>query len=248
MFWEGQHLTPIESLCMRSFVSHGHGLTVFTYNGAQVPKGVALEDARQVLPADRFFTFEGSPSAFTNIFRYKLLLERGGWWADTDILCRRQQIPICGYYWAEQEPGRINGAVLRFPPSDALCWQLLRLSEERSKGPLHWGKLGPQLLTKVLSGKRPVGLAGSTADVYPIHYEEAHYFWLPELCRQVQMRTCNSTFIHFWLSMFPRMGIDLRSPPPCGSFFHNLVGHQVPCSNEDLDTCRENVRLYLDKR
>ena len=48
-FWEGEYLTPIENLCLRSFVNHGHSLRLFTYNGAQVPEGVTLEDARQIL-------------------------------------------------------------------------------------------------------------------------------------------------------------------------------------------------------
>ena len=245
MFWEGQYLTAIENLCMRSFIKHGHSLRVFTYNGAQVPEGVALEDARDVLPADRFFTFQGSPSAFTNIFRYKLLLDQGGWWADTDIFCCRRQMQTCEYYWAEEQPGRINGAVLRFPPGDPLCWQLLRLSEERSKGHLHKGWLGPDLLTKVLSGKKPIGLVGSTDDVYSIHWQEAHYFWLPEFSHQIEMRTCNSSFIHFWLSVLRNMGIDPHSPPPCRSFLHRLAGYRTPCSDEDLSTCRQNVQIYL---
>jgi hypothetical protein len=74
MFWEGQSLTPIETLCMRSFVNCGHDLTVFSYNGAQVPQGVALEDARQVLPADRYFTFEDSPVCFHQHFSVQALV------------------------------------------------------------------------------------------------------------------------------------------------------------------------------
>ena len=31
----------------------------------------------------------GSLAAFSNLFRYKLLLERGGWWVDTDVICLR---------------------------------------------------------------------------------------------------------------------------------------------------------------
>jgi hypothetical protein len=246
MFWEGQPLTSVEILCMRSFVNHGHSLTVFTYNGVQVPEGVAMEDARQVLPADRYFTFEDSPSAFTNIFRYKLLLERGGWWVDTDVFCRKRQLWMCDYYWAEEIPGQINGAVLRFPPGDPLCWRLFRLSEERSKGPLVWGRLGPHLLKKVLSGKQPSGLAGSTEDVYALHWDEAYYFWLPEFCDQVETRTRNSTFIHFWSSNLGRMRIDCRGLPPCGSFLHRLAGHDTPCSNGDLSMCRQNIQRYLE--
>ncbi len=51
-----------------------------------------MQDARQILPASKVFRNQrgegkGSLAAFSDLFRYKLLMDRGGWWVDTDIFC-----------------------------------------------------------------------------------------------------------------------------------------------------------------
>src|SRR5690349_14457898 len=120
-FWHGERLSAIERLCMESFVKHKHAFRVFTYSDAEMPTGVIVEDAAKILPLERFFKIEESPSAFSNVFRYKLLLEQGGWWVDTDVLCLKTNLPNCDYYWAQEAPGRINGAILKFPKGDETC-------------------------------------------------------------------------------------------------------------------------------
>jgi hypothetical protein len=52
----------------------------------------ALRDAADILPRDSIFCLsarlrKGSYSAFSNVFRYQLVLDRGGWWVDTDLVC-----------------------------------------------------------------------------------------------------------------------------------------------------------------
>ena len=69
---------------MRSFINHGHSFDLYTYDlKMTVPGGVRLKDASQILKKRDYFTYKtgpgkGSPSAFSNLFRYKLLYERGG--------------------------------------------------------------------------------------------------------------------------------------------------------------------------
>jgi hypothetical protein len=164
MFWHGDRLSALETICMQSFVDHKHTLRVFTYANIELPPGIVIEDAGQILPFSRFFTFEGSSSAFSNIFRYKVLLEQGGWWVDTDVLCLKDELPACEYYWAEEHPGQINGAILKFPVRDPMCSQLFHLSEQESNELTHWGQLGPELLTKALSDNIGVKHWGSTTD------------------------------------------------------------------------------------
>jgi hypothetical protein len=51
-----------------------------------VPLGTKVLDARLVLFVDRIFRDRnGSYSGFSNFFRYKLLLDVGGWWVDLDL-------------------------------------------------------------------------------------------------------------------------------------------------------------------
>src|SRR4051812_10885773 len=86
--WIGQ-LSPLEQLCIRSFIVQGHPYHLYTYDALDnVPAGVTLQDAGQILPKSLIFRNQlgkgkGSVAAFSDLFRYKLLLERGGWWVDT---------------------------------------------------------------------------------------------------------------------------------------------------------------------
>ncbi|HEY1284160.1 MAG TPA: hypothetical protein VGE96_06735, partial [Steroidobacteraceae bacterium] len=56
MFWHGAPLSRVEKLSMASFVANGHPVELFVYEEpAGVPKGVALQEARQILPAESLF-------------------------------------------------------------------------------------------------------------------------------------------------------------------------------------------------
>ena len=84
-FWLQPELSPLEHLCLKSFLAHGHRFVLYSYNKVtNLPEGCVLEDARQILPEDRVFTYEssvhaGSIAPFANLFRYQLLHEYGGW-------------------------------------------------------------------------------------------------------------------------------------------------------------------------
>ena len=162
MFWHGDKLSPLEMTCIKSFLNHGHKVRVFTYHEVELPEGVVNEDANQSFLNNQLFIFDHSPSGFSNIFRYKLLLEQGGWWVDTDVVCLSSEIPACDYFWAEQAPGEINGAVLKFPIGDPRLENLLAQSIKRSKYLQVWGQLGPHLLTEILSGDKPSNHFGIT--------------------------------------------------------------------------------------
>jgi len=248
MFWYGVRLAPLERACIKSFISHGHIVRVYTYNQPDLPEGAIRMDARQILPENQLFIFENSPSGFSNIFRYKLLLEQGGWWVDTDVVCLSSDIPECDYFWAEQVPGEINGAVLKFPAGDPRLEKLLEQSIRRSKHLQVWGQLGPHLLTEVLSGENLPNHIGTTEMVYPIRFNEIHYLWLPEFYNTVEKRCANSTFLHLWQAMFSRIGINHKNPAPEGSYLSKLFNTyeiDIPGPAGDVLATRRLIIQYL---
>ncbi len=90
-FWADE-LTALERLCMSSFVQSGITYNLYVYDEpAGVPAGVAVRDASEILPRDQVFRYNagnfnrGSVSGFSNLFRYSVIHQRGGWWIDTDI-------------------------------------------------------------------------------------------------------------------------------------------------------------------
>ncbi len=85
-----------------------------------MPPGCTVRDARTVLGEDRIFCYRhepgrGSPAAFANVFRYKLLHERGGWWVDLDVLCLADAPPGAPVSLARENETMVNNAILIFP-------------------------------------------------------------------------------------------------------------------------------------
>lgn len=93
MLWLGGPLSTLERLSMISFVRNGHAVHLYGYEAAAgLPAGVTPMNAGEIFTLDEMRGLtagerHGSWAPFSNIFRYKLLYERGGIWCDTDIVC-----------------------------------------------------------------------------------------------------------------------------------------------------------------
>src|SRR5712692_1793699 len=90
--WIGSRLSAMEELSIRSFMAHGHEYHLYTYGQVEnVPEGTVLRNANEIISFEKLFKYRDydSYSGFSNHFRYKLLLQNGGWWADLDLICLR---------------------------------------------------------------------------------------------------------------------------------------------------------------
>src|SRR5258707_1370507 len=88
--WVGDRLSVMEQLCIASFLRNGHSFHLYVYQEtAGIPEGTVVLDGTKILPASRIFTYRehNTYAGFANFFRYKLLLEKGGWFVDADTIC-----------------------------------------------------------------------------------------------------------------------------------------------------------------
>ncbi len=96
--WIGNKLSITELITLKSFISNGHQFWLWTYNPieTEVPPNVTLKNANEIIPSDKVFCYKytnqfghgkGSYAGFSDIFRYKLLHQYGGWWTDMDVTC-----------------------------------------------------------------------------------------------------------------------------------------------------------------
>ena len=96
--WIGNTLSMIEQLTVCSFIDHGHEFHLWTYQEleTELPVEVIIRDANQIIPENQVFKYKktnqfghgkGSYAGFSDLFRYKLLHENGGWWVDMDVCC-----------------------------------------------------------------------------------------------------------------------------------------------------------------
>lgn len=225
-FWHGRPLPALHWACLGSFVAHGHRLRLHCYEPLGVPAGVERVDARDVIPAEAVFEFGGSYSAFSNLFRYELLLRHGGWWVDTDVVCLRDELPDVACAWAAEDAEFVNGAILRFPAGDATLRTIRDAARSIGQGVSEQGQLGPRLLTQHLA--RRTDHFGTTREFYPLHWLEAHRLWLPGDAAWVRDKCEPAVFLHLWGMMFRYLGIDLGLAPPAGSFLATLLSQSDP--------------------
>jgi hypothetical protein len=240
-FWFGKSLPRWTRACLQSFIDHGHAVDLYCYDWLDAPPGVRVLNARVILPRDRLFLYSkgpeaGSASGFSNLFRYKLLNDRGGWWVDADLLCRSAAVPDAETFFAAESPGFMGSAVLRLPKGNPLAAALANRAEAAGSG-IRWGQTGPKLLTLLVKEMGYEALAAETVSAFPIHYSE-HWKLVSATAREeVDRRVARSPFVHLWNEMFRHdPSLDLARPEP-GSFMDMIYGQH-----------RERERSGLAKR
>jgi hypothetical protein len=226
-FWQGPALPPLVRACLRSFVRQGHTVQLYSYEKLELPSGVSAANAADIIPADQVSRSPGGIATFTDLFRYQLLRDRGGWWVDTDVYCLAPELPAGPRAWADESDGLINNAILKFPAGDPLCVRLVEAARERIANLTRWGAIGPALLTEVVAGPPQLEHAGSRAAFYPLHWLEAHYVWLPEHRAEVDARLEGGMFLHLWMKALTDCGIPLHQAPPAGSWLASVTGDEA---------------------
>lgn len=139
--WIGEHLSPMELLTLSSFTRMGHVFELWAYDEIRnaLPEGVVLRDASQIVPRSEVFCYDnpasenygradfgkGSYAGFSDIFRYSLLHQKGGWWSDMDVTCLRPLDFASPYVFRAHSLTGMVGNVMKCPArSDlmALSW------------------------------------------------------------------------------------------------------------------------------
>jgi hypothetical protein len=254
MFWHGPALSRIERLCMMSFLEQGHAVHLHTYEApAGVPRDVTVCDAGAVLPREAFFVHKktGSPAAFADWFRYRVLLERGGIWSDTDVVCLKPLIFVNEEIYARQDANVINNAILGLPANHPLAtwmseccespnrilpyddgptrrrkWRR-RLLEGNRRGNVKWGEYGPKGFTEAARYLGYADQALPPEHFYPIPYKEwRRVFYEPATTIEAALHS--SSAIHLWNEMTRREPrFDKNASFPADSLFERLCSRYL---------------------
>jgi hypothetical protein len=155
--WIGPELSVMEQLSLASFLKNGHEYHLYIYDEVKnVPAGTTVKDGNEILPASDIFQYQGRPSyaGFANFFRYKLLLERGGWWADTDTVCLKPFDFSDEYVFSsEMYKGSevVNCGAVKTPVgSEAMKWAW-EVCQSKNSQQLIWGETGPKLIAEAVA-------------------------------------------------------------------------------------------------
>ena len=137
--WVGNTLSKLELLTLSSFIASGHTFHLWLYEplSTPLPSGVEVKDASEIIPKDRVFNYrfasnfghgKGSYAGFSDIFRYKLLYEKGGWWVDMDVTCLKPLDFSDPYFFRSHHDLSVVGNVVKCPPG---C-ELMKLCYEEA--------------------------------------------------------------------------------------------------------------------
>jgi hypothetical protein len=224
-FWYGQ-VTTMERLSVASFLAHGHEVHVYAYDELTgLPSGATVKDAAEVIPPRRrrrggvYRDDRGSFSSYANMFRYKLLLERGGWWIDLDVVCLKPFEFDQEYVFATEPDRTIANAVFRVPPDSAVMAYVYRRCLELGNERKRWGTTGPRLLRE---GVEQLGLQGFAVDpavFVPIDWPD----WKRSLEPGREWRFAPETHsVHLWNSLWAKAGYDRDAAYPATSLYEAL--------------------------
>jgi len=231
--WVGR-LSPVERLCLGSFAAQGHPVHLYAYDEVEsLPQGVTIQDATQILPREMIFKNQlgkgkGSLAAFSDLFRFKLMLDRGGWWVDADIFCLKPFDFEAPYVFGFEGTGVASG-VIKMPRGCELAQRCFNLASRVDPATIVWIEL-----VKILDAAiRDLDLLSYVLPQHtfsPIDWRE-----IPKYVtgRKIFSIPHNSHSVHLYNEMWRRHNLDKNRRYPGSSVLNILRRH---AGIENLDT------------
>jgi hypothetical protein len=261
--WIGPELGPFEQACLLSALRQGHAVALYCYREpAGLPRGVEVRDAALILPETAIVRHRtGSPSLFSNLFRYELMRRGLGTWIDCDAYLLKPMPDADPYLFGWQEEGVINGGVLRMPPDSPMLAPLIGIFSEREVprwlpapaklaaywrlllrgrtglSQMPWGSAGPHALTAIARETGLDRLAVPREVLYPVPWQQADWLFRPDRSLE-DVTTRASVSVHLWTSCLRRLG-DMQVQS--GSFAARLAGEAQAAARTLVPVARSMV-------
>ena len=243
--WIGPELSFIERACLRSALRHGHRVALYCYEiPAGVPDGVELRDAAEILPRSTIVRHRGgSPSLFSNRFRYELQRRGLGTWIDCDLYFVQPLGEQNETLFGDQGDGVIAIGILHLPSDSPILPPLAAVFDERTVPPwlsyrarlvarfrlvttgkaglarMPWGSAGPHAVTWLARKHGLAGAARPPSRFYPVHWRDAA--WLVDPRRSLESVIQPDTIaVHLWNEVIRKLDL---AQAPAGSFAARLV-------------------------
>ncbi|MEJ2421210.1 MAG: glycosyltransferase [Acidobacteriota bacterium] len=236
--WIGKELTVMERMCISSFLNNGHDYVLYVYGHVNhIPPGTTVKDANDIIHESEIFKYSSydSYAGFSDMFRYKLLYEKGGYWVDTDIFCLKPFPFEKRYLFASQRnmTGKIkvNCCVMKAPAKSRLMAYCYKESIAKDPATLKWAEMGPILLTKAVTQFKMWDDVSGPEAFCPIEW----WKW-DRLITESDMNVFNGSLaVHCWNEMWRRNNAD------------KSIRYKDNCLYEQLQTLGQRVAAPADK-
>lgn len=128
-------------LTLKSFLDFDHKVILWTYskNINNLPSGVILKNANEILENSKIFVYQGngdcrvgSYGGYSDIFRYHLLQKVGGWYCDMDVTCldNFSKIPEQEYVIKPHNSCKHVANVIKTPKNASFLNDCIELTEK----------------------------------------------------------------------------------------------------------------------
>ncbi|MEP6819844.1 MAG: glycosyltransferase [bacterium] len=229
--WIGPELSIMEQLSIASFLLNGHEYDLYVYDELKnVPRGTSVKDANEILSSSKIFKYreQRSYAGFSNFFRYKLILERGGWWADTDLICLRPfDFPEEYVFSSEMDRGLevITSGIIKAPQGSEVMAYAWDVCQSKNPTELVWGETGPKLMGEAVR-KFSLEQYRKPHNVFcPLGYHEWQRLLEPgpATCQDKDVYA-----IHLWNEKWRAAGQDKNAQYPEDCLYEKLKRRYLP--------------------
>lgn len=237
--WIGGTLSLMEQLSIISFLKNGHPYHLYVYDEVKnIPTGVVVKDANKIIPSSKIFKYKDRDSyaGFANLFRYKLLLEKGNYWSDVDIVCLRPFPSNPEYVFVTEGTLRamqINNCVIKAPIGSEIMNYCYDDAVNRDSSKLVWGETGPRLLHAAVEQFELMDYVEKPYQFCPIDwwcwYRLIHDpFQINRLetikvwKEMLQIKIYKPYAVHLWNEMWRRNNVDKNGDFPPHSIYEQL--------------------------
>lgn len=141
--WIGDSIGKNGQLTLKSFLDNGHQPVLWAYdlNCRNVPDGVLVKDAAEIIPRSEIFVYEGngdcrkgSLGGFSDLFRYTLLQKiNGGWYCDMDVCCLSSfnDLDSLPYVIRPNNVTKVTANIIKVPENADLLIDCIRETKEQ---------------------------------------------------------------------------------------------------------------------
>ena len=237
--WVGDSLSELENLCITSYIKQGYDFHLYAYGDIKnVPEDCIILDANSILDESEIFCYnsgagKGSVSAFSNLFRYKLLYDEGGIWTDTDVICLNRFPDEDEYIFASEKDSSVDGEniicssnFIKAPKGSNFAKYCYDKAASVDRETLQWGTIGPRLVGESVAhhGLSDFVLSFKKFNHVPWYNAEVFFIDEPSDVGQLIYDSVigDAYCIHLWNEVWRRNGIDKNSKFPKSCFFEVL--------------------------
>jgi len=221
--WIGTELSPMEILCIKSYLANGHVFHLYTYhNLSGIPKGTVVKDANSIIPEkDIYIDRFGSYAHIADQFRFTLLYKIGGWWVDMDTVCLKHFDFEDDFVFSSErcdslkQRCKVNNTYIKSEPCAKFLKDCLDFISVRGHEHIHWGELGVSLFSRMIFRNKMEQYIKSPDYFCPVSYYEFDVF-IEDKPYVIPETSCA---LHWWNYFWSRDNVDKNSAFPKKSLY-----------------------------